>query len=195
MQLREVVGDRNLSDTLTKLVKTEALLRHIHRFNMITTRDHVFKIASIFAEGVQDESSAFTDHVRVRSSASCCDTTFMLPFQCFAAHSSETSDDQLRGSAPESAMSTLTMESTILKQDVSKEKAKAPLGMYVGLPTEEKQLLLYQAAGKCADFIKKVQMTMTSPGIFLDNELNAFFKVNAALRTDSDEHYLKVSPP
>lgn len=40
------------------VVKTEALLRHIHRCNMPTARDDVFKIESILVEYVQDVSSA-----------------------------------------------------------------------------------------------------------------------------------------
>lgn len=56
-------------------------------------------------------------------------------------------------------MSTSTSEASIRK-DAFKEKAKEFLEMYGDLPTEEKQLLLYEAFGKSDDFIKNVQVAI-----------------------------------
>lgn len=56
VKLRKVAEVHNPSDILATCVKTEALLRHIHRFNMITTRDGVFNVAAIFIESVQGVS-------------------------------------------------------------------------------------------------------------------------------------------
>lgn len=48
MKLLNVPGDRNPSGILTKHMKTDALQTHLHRFNMITTRDGIFTICTLF---------------------------------------------------------------------------------------------------------------------------------------------------
>lgn len=130
MKLRTISGEQHPFGILTKFVKTETLLRHIIRFDMIATRNDVFKIAPIFVECVHDESSALAEHLHGHSSVSCCAVPFALRIQCFATqHSSETSDDKLHESNPESTMSASTMEASIMKNDACKEKSRVLLKM------------------------------------------------------------------
>lgn len=48
MTLRKLCGEHNPSDIVAKFVKTEFLPRHLQRFNLTTSRDDVFTIASVF---------------------------------------------------------------------------------------------------------------------------------------------------
>lgn len=106
-------GEQNPSKILTQFVKTETLLRHLHQFNMMTTRVAVFKMVSFFTWCVQDVSSARTAHLRVHSSAPCSTTTI----------APELSGDRLRESVSENKMAASAMEASV-KKDAFKEKAK-----------------------------------------------------------------------
>lgn len=157
MKLRRAAGKQNPPDTMANRVKTEMLLRHMHRFNMVMTRDGLFKVVSIYIERVQAVSSTRAEHLRVYPSASCDITTIMLSCPCFATLASELPDDRLRQSDTENTMTASSMEAPMTKRAL-KEKAKELLGMYRGLTAEEKPLLLYQA-------INNMQMASTSPDI------------------------------
>lgn len=77
MKLRTVAREQDPSDILTTCVKTETLLRHIHRINMLTARDGVSKIAPIFTGCVLIVLSVRAKHRRVRPRASCAGTAVM----------------------------------------------------------------------------------------------------------------------
>lgn len=47
MKLRSLFDERRLSETLTKLVKTDVLLRHIHRINVVTSRRCLYYRVSV----------------------------------------------------------------------------------------------------------------------------------------------------
>lgn len=78
MMLREFAGEQNI---WTKLVKTEAFPRYVHRFNMTTARDDVSKAAPIFIGCVQGMYSTHTEEYSRDFVCFMRRYDFMSPFQ------------------------------------------------------------------------------------------------------------------
>lgn len=70
-KLRKVCGEPCPSDILTKFAKTDVFLLHTLRFNMITSHDHVFTIASVFVASTDCEPSLHDVVIYSPATTSC----------------------------------------------------------------------------------------------------------------------------
>lgn len=82
MKLQKVPNERNPADILTRFIKTEILLEHLHRINMIPSRDDIFAKCAAFV-GPHDRPSVLRDEYNHFELNKFHDTCVMI---CFHVH-------------------------------------------------------------------------------------------------------------